>query len=231
MVEKIRKQGRRLADLIEKLLDFGTIGPGRLHLVRESIDLADVVRAAVDRAQEEVSRSGSSLTLDLHSARGSWDRVRIEQVIGNLLTNAVKYGLARPIRVAVDAGLGFASLAVEDEGNGIPEEARERIFRPFERMADTVGVPGIGMGLYVCAEIVKAHGGRIFAQARPGRGSRFVVELPLGDDASSGCERRGCRSARLSSMTSSSKDSSSRRASRAADVRATVSRHPAAVSS
>lgn len=178
MVSKVRQQGRRLAQLVTNLLDVESIGRGRLHLAREEIDLADAVRAALDLSREEVQRAGSSVALDLQSMTGCWDRVRIEQVIENLISNAAKYGLGRPIRVVVTGDEKVACIAVEDQGRGIPKEARERIFRPYERIAHGQAVPGLGIGLYVIAEIVKAHGGSISVQERPGGGSRFLVELP-----------------------------------------------------
>jgi PAS domain S-box-containing protein len=180
MVSKLRQQGRRLAQLVTNLLDIGSIGAGRLDLAREEFDLADAVRAALELSREELERSGSSIAFELQPARGCWDRVRIEQVIENLVSNAAKYGRGRPVRVTVERNDALARLCVEDQGRGIPVEAHERIFRPYERVAGDEGISGLGMGLYVTAELVKAHGGTIRVRDRPGGGSVFVVELPLG---------------------------------------------------
>jgi PAS domain S-box-containing protein len=181
MVDRLRAQATRLRELVAKLLDVGIIGAGRLHLSREDVDLAVVVRAVVERLHEQIEPSGSSIALALHPVRGHWDRVRLEQVVENLISNAAKYGLGRPIGVFVEGGGRVARFVVEDQGRGIPEEARDRIFRPYERVTEAQAVPGLGMGLFIAAEIVKAHGGTIRVEGRPSGGSRFVVELPLDD--------------------------------------------------
>jgi PAS domain S-box-containing protein len=182
-VENLRTQGERLTSLIGKLLDIGTIGSGRLALSRETFDLAELVRGVVNDSRELVERSGSRLALELTPAVGRWDRDRIEQVIGNLISNAAKYGLGGPIRVSVRPSGGVAQVVVEDRGKGIPRDARERIFRPYERVSESEDVPGLGLGLYITAEIVKAHGGSIRVGEAPEGGSRFVVELPLSPEA------------------------------------------------
>ena len=179
MVSRLRAQGRRLGELVNTLLDVGSIGSGRLRLSREEMDLSDVVKGVVDRAAPQIAASGSAVTLELHAVRGHWDRIRIEQVVDNLLSNAIKYGAGRPVRISVSRGAFAVRLSVEDRGPGIPGEAQERIFRPFERAGDPTAAPGLGIGLFVTAEIVKAHGGTIRVQTRPSGGSRFVVELPL----------------------------------------------------
>jgi PAS domain S-box-containing protein len=179
IVEKLRDQSRRLRDLVAKLLDVGSVGVGRMRLACERLDLAEVVRAVVERSRAPIERSGSSISLELQPVWGRWDRLRLEQVIDNLVSNAAKYGLGRPIRVFLEGGDEIARLGVEDRGRGIPLEARERIFRPYERMPEAQGVPGLGIGLYVSAEIVKAHGGTIRVERPPGGGSLFLVELPV----------------------------------------------------
>lgn len=178
-VAMLHQQGKHLDALVGKLLDVGTIGAGRLRLIREDLDLADVVRSVLERAEDAIERSGSLVTLDLHPVRGRWDRIRIEQVVDNLVSNALKYGRGAPVHVAVAGRAATARVVVEDRGAGIPEEARERIFRPYERVSGTQHLPGLGIGLFVTAEIVKAHCGQVRVQSVPGGGSRFVVELPL----------------------------------------------------
>jgi signal transduction histidine kinase len=180
IANKLGKQGVRLEELVGKLLDVGSIGAGRLPLDRRELDLAELVGTVMERLRDQLDRSRSHVTLDLHPVRGHWDRIRPEQVIENLISNAAKYGLGRPIPVFVDKGRYVARLGIEDQGPGIPGEARERIFRPYERVADTRGMPGLGIRLYVTAEIVKAHGGTIRVQGKPDGGSLFFVELPFG---------------------------------------------------
>ena len=173
----LQQLGFRLANLVASLLDVGLLGSDQLALTLEDLDLADVVRAIANRT-EDLARSGSPVTVDARSVRGRWDRVRLEQVATNLLSNAGKYGLGRPVRVVVDGDEQIARLVVEDQGIGIARDAVERLFRPFERIGSIKAATGLGLGLYITAQIVKAHGGVMRVESDPGAGSRFVVELP-----------------------------------------------------
>jgi signal transduction histidine kinase len=113
------------------------------------------------------------------SLGGRGDAARLEQVVTNLLTNAVKYGEGRPIDVEVGARDSRAWLVVRDRGIGIPPEAIGRIFEPFERAAPVERYGGLGLGLYIARRFVEMHGGRITVQSSPGEGSTFTVELPI----------------------------------------------------
>jgi PAS domain S-box-containing protein len=173
----IQRLGFRLANLVASLLDVGLLGSDQLVLSPEALDLADVVRAIV-AGSEELARSQSPVTVEACSVHGRWDRQRLEQVVTNLLSNAGKYGLGRPIRVSVDGDDKVARLVVEDHGIGIAPDAIERLFRPFERIGSVKTATGLGLGLYISAQIVKAHGGVMRVDSDPGVGSRFIVELP-----------------------------------------------------
>jgi signal transduction histidine kinase len=173
----LQQLGFRLANLVASLLDVGMLGSDQLALTLEDLDLADVVRAIAGRT-EDLTRSGSPVTVDARSVRGRWDRVRLEQVATNLLSNAGKYGLGRPVRVVVDGDERVARLVVEDQGIGIARDAIERLFRPFERIGSVKAATGLGLGLYITAQIVRAHGGVMRVESEPGAGARFIVELP-----------------------------------------------------
>lgn len=178
-LENAAYQGRRLGHLIGNLLDVSRISAGRMELDRETMDLSVAVHHAVERLREQFTRSGSPV--DIHADRpvpGFWDRLRIEQVIVNLLSNAIKYGQGRPISISVDAADATARITVQDRGIGIPTEARSRLFAPFERAVSSRHYSGLGLGLYIVHQIVKAHGGSIRVQSEPGAGSTFIVELP-----------------------------------------------------
>jgi signal transduction histidine kinase len=110
---------------------------------------------------------------------GQWDRLRLEQVVTNLLTNALKYGAGRPVRLALEAEGGSARLCVQDEGIGIAPEAQGRIFEKFERAVSDRHYGGLGLGLYITREIVHALGGSVSVESAPGQGARFRVTLPL----------------------------------------------------
>jgi PAS domain S-box-containing protein len=178
-LESIQRLGLQLADLVGNLLDVRLLGSDHLELSLEELDLADLARIVIARS-EHLVRSGSPVTLEARSIRGRWDRLRLEQVVTNLLSNAGKYGLGRPIRVVIGGDDEIARLVVEDLGIGIAREAIERLFRPFERIGSVKTATGLGLGLYITAQIVKAHGGVVRVESDPGVGSKFVVELPYG---------------------------------------------------
>jgi signal transduction histidine kinase len=110
---------------------------------------------------------------------GCWDRLRLEQVIVNLLTNAVKFGAQKPITITLEEGMGVARIIVRDEGIGIAREDQERIFGRIERAVPARQYGGLGVGLYLAQQIVHAHGGTIAVKSELGHGSTFSVELPL----------------------------------------------------
>ncbi|HEX5634104.1 MAG TPA: sensor histidine kinase, partial [Gemmatimonadales bacterium] len=103
--------------------------------------------------------------------------LRIEQVVTNLLSNALRYGAGKPVRISVSQQRGVANLRVEDHGEGICAEDQERIFERFERLAARPHQGGLGMGLFIVREIAQAHGGSVEVQSEPGRGSTFIVRL------------------------------------------------------
>jgi len=178
--EKAVRAGQRLGLLIDDLLDVSRIGSGRLSLQCEEVDLSGLTRELVARMSEELARVGSEVHLSLDGAvTGHWDRLRLEQVLVNLLSNAAKYGAGRPVRVTVDAQGPVARLSVRDEGIGVSPDEQERIFERFERSASVQHLKGLGLGLWITKRIVEAHGGCIRLESELGRGSTFTVELPL----------------------------------------------------
>jgi signal transduction histidine kinase len=110
---------------------------------------------------------------------GRWDRLRLEQVVTNLLSNALKYGPGKPIQVRLEAAGELARLTVRDEGIGIEPECLSRIFEKFERAVSGRHYGGLGLGLYITRQIVSALGGRVAVESRPQQGAVFTVELPL----------------------------------------------------
>ena len=175
----LERQTRRLTVLVNELLDVSRMRLGRLELKLEELDLGELAREAVQGLRAELERSGCRIALRAEGpATGSWDRLRIEQVVTNLLVNAAKFGEGRPIAVTVRADAEAAWLAVADQGIGIPPEHHDRIFGRFERAASPQHFGGLGLGLYIAREIVQAHGGSIRLASVPGLGSTFTVELP-----------------------------------------------------
>jgi signal transduction histidine kinase len=168
----------KLTELIDDLLDVSRISTGRLLLSPEELDLAEVVREVVERFSEEGRRTGSSIALEQQDGViGTWDRHRIDQIVTNLVSNALKYGAGKPIDVRVAAESERAVIEVRDRGIGIEPKDQARIFEQFERAAPR-SASGLGLGLWIVKQCVEAHGGVISVASEPDQGSVFRVELP-----------------------------------------------------
>jgi signal transduction histidine kinase len=180
----IGRQARHLSRLIDDLLDVSRVMSGKVTLRRDPVDLRDVVRQCVESRQAALAGSHHvSLLTDAHPLVVQGDAVRLEQIVGNLLDNAVKYSPAgEPIRLTARRADDEAVLSVEDRGMGLAPEMLESIFEPFTQGDFSLhrARGGLGLGLAVVKGLVEQHGGRVSAHsAGLGRGSEFVVRLPL----------------------------------------------------
>jgi PAS domain S-box-containing protein len=179
-LESSLRQGVRLHGLIESLFEGSRIIGGRLTLSRERFDLAEVARELVDQFGEAAAAAGVELSFRAAGAVvGLWDRLRIEQILQNLIANALKYAPNAPVSVSVVAADRRALVEVTDSGRGVSPEDIERIFGPFERAASTRNYGGLGLGLFIARENAAAHGGAIRVRPSPGGGATFVLELPV----------------------------------------------------
>ncbi len=170
---------RRFEGLVEQLLDVSRLGSSRLILDLEEVDLSIVAREALDRLKAQALRSGTPLALVApQPVIGRWDRVRLDQVLSNLLSNALKYGAGCPVDLEVRAEGEVAIAVVRDRGIGIALESQERIFTKFERAVPDRQFGGLGLGLWICRESVEAMGGRIEVTSSVGEGSAFTIRLP-----------------------------------------------------
>ncbi len=185
ILERARKAASslgRFTSLVNELLDISRITAGRLTLERVRVNLGDSVTEVVGRFAEELTRAGCDLELTaVDLVEGDWDRLRIEQVVTNLLSNALKYGKGKPIAVRVERHPDYGSLIVRDSGIGISPEAHRRIFDRFERAVSSRHFGGLGLGLWITRQLVEAHGGTILLTSSEGRGAEFEVRLPLGE--------------------------------------------------
>jgi signal transduction histidine kinase len=164
------------------MLDLSRLTAGKLVLQPESLELgslAEEVLAQFTGPQAEVEVS----LVREGKVEGNWDRRRIEQVVTNLVGNAIKYGEQKPVVLKVYADQAEAVLEVRDQGMGIAPENLRRIFERFERAAQPDRITGLGLGLYISRQLVEAHGGRIEVQSVPGCGSTFKVRLPAGNQS------------------------------------------------
>ena len=180
MVERDERQIKSLIRLIEDMLDVSRIRTGKLSIRPTRFDLSERVRNLLQNFAAQIEAAESSVTLVAEQpVVGQWDEFRIEQVISNLLTNALRYGAKSPITVKVYSERGEARVEVRDFGIGISEENQHRIFQQFERVTAKHAVAGLGLGLFISEQIVTAHGGTITVESRIGEGALFRVCLPL----------------------------------------------------
>lgn len=174
------RQIGRLTSLVRDLLDVSHIEAGRLPLRLEPVDLGQLVHEVAERLEVQLASAGSQLTIRAPAeVVGRWDRSRVDQVVTNLLGNALKFGAGQPIEVVVEARASTARLAVRDHGIGIPPERRPGLFERFERAVSIEHYGGLGLGLYIVRGIVKALGGTVAVDSVPGEGSTFTVEIPI----------------------------------------------------
>ena len=180
-IELFDRQTRRLGQLVDQLLDVSRIRVGRFVLAPEPTDLSELVTDCAGRYREEIDRAGCTLVVDAEpGVVAVADRSRAEQVVVNLLTNAIKYGPGKPIEISLRRDDGVARLHVRDHGIGMRREDQQRVFQRFERAVSARQFGGLGLGLYIARRIVDAHGGQIHVESEPGEGATFTVELPLG---------------------------------------------------
>ncbi|MHC8299954.1 hybrid sensor histidine kinase/response regulator [Pseudomonas sp. ZS1P83] len=180
MVDRDERQIKSLIRLIEDMLDVSRIRTGKLSIRPTRFDLSALVRGLLQNFAPQIDAAECSVTLDAEQpVVGNWDEFRIEQVISNLMTNALRYGAKSPITVKVYSESGQARVDVRDLGIGISEENQKRIFQQFERVTAKHAVAGLGLGLFISEQIVAAHGGFINVESRIGEGALFRVCLPL----------------------------------------------------
>lgn len=185
MTDQVSRQVFRLDRLIDDMLDNSRINSGKFTITPEEFNLCEVTQDTVERVKEQFSsiRAGTPIITycrnDENSSEydGTWDKLKIEQVITNLLTNAIKYGEHGPIEVKLTAGKDKILIEVKDQGLGIESEHIDKIFNRFYRIHGPSD-SGLGLGLFISKQIVKAHNGKIWVESEKGKGSTFKVELP-----------------------------------------------------
>jgi PAS domain S-box-containing protein len=173
------RQNQRLDRLVGALLDVTRIAGGRPLLEREECDAAAVVREAVERLGDQANRGGTSISLEASAGATGWfDPLRLDQVVTNLVTNAIRFSAGKPIDVKVEADDDVIRIVVRDHGRGIDAAQLGRLFGQFERIETRDHQGGLGLGLYISRHIARAHGGEIFVASEAGHGAAFTVELP-----------------------------------------------------
>jgi signal transduction histidine kinase len=175
-MERLIKQ---LVDLNHRMLDTSRLSAGQFDLRLEDVDLTSLVQDLLANSAEQLAWSRCPTTFSSPGpVIGRWDRLRLEQVVSNLISNAMKYGFGQPISVSIEATADLAWLSVHDHGIGIAAKDQDRIFERFERAAQVGGSRSLGLGLWVVRQIVGALGGTIRVESSLGAGANFTVGLP-----------------------------------------------------
>ncbi len=160
LIQSADGSSRRLAKLVNDLLDLTRIRAGVLVLHPEKTDLASLTREIVDREGRAATAVGSSIELiSSGPVIGFWDPSRLDQIVTNLVSNAIKYGEGKPIQVRITNHGDSALLSIADQGGGIAPEMQEKIFQRFERVNADRKINGLGLGLFIVRKIIEAHGG------------------------------------------------------------------------
>ena len=174
-----RRQIDRLAALVSALIDVSRVTSGRVQLSRQLADLVEIARSTAERLSEDAARSGSAIIFERQGpVWGNFDVSRVDQVITNLVANAIRYGRGKPISLGVAGQRETARFWVEDHGIGIPPEHQARIFQQYERAAPSTSYGGLGLGLWISRQLVEAMGGTIAVRSEVDVGSTFTVEIP-----------------------------------------------------
>ena len=180
IIENSDRQISRLTILIEDLLDVSRITSGKLKLNREEFNLREMIDEVVKQYEEQLKKVESEIRIEnVANVVGHLDKVRIEQVLINFLTNAEKYAPGKPIVISLQTSDDSATISVKDLGPGIAPEDQKRIFDRFERIKARDNIGGLGLGLYISKQIIEAHGGHISVESEEGKGATFIAQIPL----------------------------------------------------
>ncbi|MFJ2457168.1 ATP-binding protein [Pseudomonas neuropathica] len=186
MVDRDERQIKSLIRLIEDMLDVSRIRTGKLSIRPSRFDLVQLVSNLLQNFAQQIEAAETEVSFTAPvPVEGHWDEFRIEQVVTNLLTNALRYGGRSPIQVRVYCEGDEARIEVQDRGIGISQENQKRIFQQFERVSAKTVVAGLGLGLFISEQIVAAHGGSIVVESEINEGALFRVCLPIQENGKS----------------------------------------------
>ena len=179
-VGAILKQVERLQHLVEDLLDVTRVEQGKFVLRHEAVDVAGLTHKVIERLGDAFARAHCELHTNITGpVDGTFDAMRLDQVISNLVVNALKYGMGKPVSIVVTRQDGHVVISVTDQGIGIAPEQHQVIFERYGRAVSERDYGGLGLGLWISQQIVTALGGTITVRSALGEGATFTVSLPL----------------------------------------------------
>lgn len=179
MIKRDERQIKAMIRLIDDMLDVSRMRSGQLSIRPAQVELMTLLERVISDLSLQANATGCKLSLQPHPpVQGCWDEFRIEQVVVNLLTNALRYGGGQPVEVSVQYAENLVRIHVRDEGKGIAPADLDRIFEPYERGARNGEPKGLGLGLYISRQLAVSHGGELRVTSKPGEGSTFTLILP-----------------------------------------------------
>ncbi|USX14719.1 hybrid sensor histidine kinase/response regulator [Oxalobacteraceae bacterium OTU3CAMAD1] len=182
MVARDDRQIQSIIRLIDDMLDVSRIRSGKLSLRPGWVELSGLLRRVVHDLTPQATTAGCTISLDAETpVSGWWDEFRIEQIVVNLLTNALRYGAQQPVAVSLVVGQDEVRVDVRDQGPGIAPEQQQKIFEPYERGVGNEVPSGLGLGLYISRELAEVHEGTLTVASTPGEGAVFSLILPRRD--------------------------------------------------
>jgi signal transduction histidine kinase len=180
MLGRGERQLKSIMRLIEDMLDVSRIKNGKLSIQPQDANLSSLLRQLAEDLTPLARESETEFVLEIASeVEGHWDAFRIEQIIINLMTNAIRYGKGKPVHVSLTMEGEHAVIKVADQGVGIAEHEQKKIFEAFERSGDNEVKAGLGLGLYISKKLAEAHAGDISVISQKDSGSTFILRLPL----------------------------------------------------
>jgi len=184
MIKRDERQIKAMIRLIDDMLDVSRMKSGTLSIRPAKVELMALLERVVNDLSLQAAAAGANVVLVPHApVEGFWDEFRIEQVVVNLLTNALRYGGGGAVEVSVQTEGCSARISVRDHGKGIAPDFLERIFEPYERGARSGEPKGLGLGLYISRQLALSHGGQLTVESTPGEGATFSLILPCTETA------------------------------------------------
>ncbi len=180
MLETVENQTKRLSRMINDLLNVSLITTGNLNIEPEELNLNTLVAEVLEEFSKRLERDNIGVVFHEEDIiNGVWDKLRIEQAVTNIISNAIRYGEGKPIEVTIKKYYSNAQIIVTDHGIGMSKTTQKKIFDLFERGVAQETYKGLGVGLYITRQIIDAHGGTIKVMSKEGRGSTFILILPF----------------------------------------------------